>query len=107
MRALICRNWGDIDTLEMADIPPPTPGPGQILLDVVASSANFADSIMVAGNYQTKPAFPFAPGLEAAGFKGGFFDGRYIYYMPFTRADRSSTGRRLPPWAPLPASTWA
>jgi NADPH2:quinone reductase len=67
MRALICRNWGDIDTLEMADIPAPEPGPGQILLDVVASSANFADSIMVAGNYQTKPAFPFAPGLEAAG----------------------------------------
>ncbi|MBT4486481.1 MAG: NADPH:quinone oxidoreductase family protein [Rhodospirillaceae bacterium] len=67
MRALICRDWGDIDTLELADIPAPEPGPGQVLLDIVASSANFADSIMVAGNYQTKPAFPFAPGLEAAG----------------------------------------
>jgi NADPH2:quinone reductase len=67
MRALICRDWGDIDTLEMADIPPPEPGPGQVLLDMVASSANFADSIMVAGHYQTKPAFPFAPGLDGSG----------------------------------------
>ena len=67
MRALICRAWGDIDTLELAEVPAPVPGPGEILLDVVATSANFADSIMVAGNYQTKPAFPFGPGLEAAG----------------------------------------
>ncbi len=67
MRALICRNWGDIDSLEMADVPAPEPGPGQVLLDIVATSANYADVIMVAGNYQTKPAFPFAPGLEGAG----------------------------------------
>ncbi len=67
MRALICRAWGDIDTLELAELPAPLPGAGEILLDVVASSANFADSIMVAGHYQTKPDFPFAPGLEAAG----------------------------------------
>ena len=67
MRALICRDWGDIETLVMADIPAPEPGPGQVLIEIVASSANFADSIMVAGNYQTKPDFPFAPGLEAAG----------------------------------------
>ena len=67
MQALICRAWGDIGTLEMAEVAPPVPGPGEILLDVVATSANFADSIMVAGNYQTKPDFPFGPGLEAAG----------------------------------------
>ncbi len=67
MRALICRAWGDIETLELGEMAAPEPGPGEILLDVVASSANFADSIMVAGNYQTKPDFPFSPGLEAAG----------------------------------------
>ena len=67
MRALICRNWGDIDTLELGEMPAPEPGPGQVLLDIVATSANYADAIMVAGNYQTKPEFPFAPGLEGAG----------------------------------------
>ena len=67
MRALICRNWGDIDTLELGEMPAPEPGPGQVLLDIVATSANYAGAIMVAGNYQTKPEFPFAPGLEGAG----------------------------------------
>lgn len=67
MRALICRAWGAIEGLELADVAAPEPGPGEVLLDVVASSANYADSIMVAGNYQTKPPFPFSPGLEAAG----------------------------------------
>ncbi len=67
MRAIICRNWGDIDTLELGEMPVPEPGPGQVLLDIVATSANYADAIMVAGNYQTKPEFPFAPGLEGAG----------------------------------------
>ncbi|MBT4046210.1 MAG: NADPH:quinone oxidoreductase family protein [Rhodospirillaceae bacterium] len=67
MRALICRAWGEIDTLEMGEMVPPVPGPGQVLIDVVATSANFADTIMVAGRYQTKPEFPFAPGLEGAG----------------------------------------
>ena len=67
MRALICRNWGGIDTLELGEMPVPEPGPGQVLLDIVATSANYADAIMVAGNYQTKPKFPFAPGLEGAG----------------------------------------
>ncbi len=67
MRALVCRAWGAIDSLELADLPRPKPGPGELLLDVVASSANYADSLMVAGKYQTKPPFPFSPGLEAAG----------------------------------------
>lgn len=67
MRALICRAWGDIDGLELAEVATPVPGLGEILLNVVATSANFADSIMVAGKYQTKPDFPFGPGLEAAG----------------------------------------
>ena len=43
------------------------PGDGEVLIRVEASAVNFADSIMVAGRYQTKPALPFTPGLETAG----------------------------------------
>jgi NADPH2:quinone reductase len=64
---LICRAWGDIADLELADVAAPEPGADEVLLNVVASSVNFADTIMVAGKYQTKPSFPFSPGLEAAG----------------------------------------
>jgi len=49
------------------DVAPPSPGPGQVLIDVRATGVNYADAIMVSGRYQTKPDFPFSPGLETAG----------------------------------------
>src|SRR5687767_8582856 len=66
MRALICRAWGSVDDLKLEDVAPPAPGPGQLLIDVKATGVNYADSIMIAGRYQTKPPFPFSPGLETA-----------------------------------------
>ena len=67
MRALICRGWGPIDTLTVEEITPPAPAADEVLIDVRATSVNYADSIMVAGKYQTRPPFPFSPGLETAG----------------------------------------
>jgi NADPH2:quinone reductase len=67
MRAVICRAWGDVDTLRIEDVPPPTPASDEVLIDVRATGVNYADAIMVAGRYQTRPAFPFSPGLETAG----------------------------------------
>src|SRR5437763_2503470 len=67
MRALICREWGDIGRLKVEDVAAPKPGAGQVLIDVKATAVNYADAIMVAGRYQTQPPLPFSPGLETAG----------------------------------------
>jgi NADPH2:quinone reductase len=67
MRAVLCRAWGEVETLTLEDVAPPKVGPGQVLIDVKATAINYADAIMVAGRYQTKPPLPFSPGLEAAG----------------------------------------
>jgi NADPH2:quinone reductase len=67
MRAVICRAWGPVDDLKLEDVAPPAPGKGQLVIDVKATGVNYADAIMVAGNYQTRPPFPFSPGLETAG----------------------------------------
>ncbi len=67
MRAVICRAWGAVESLTVEDVAPPAPGRGQVLIEVKATGVNYADSIMVAGKYQTRPAFPFSPGLETAG----------------------------------------
>ena len=75
MRAVICRAWGPVDDLKLEDVAPPTPGRGQLLIDVKATGVNYADSIMVAGRYQTQPAFPFSPGLETAGVVARCGDG--------------------------------
>src|SRR6266702_1873828 len=67
MRALISRQWGGIDELTVGEAPVPEPAPGEVLIRVKATAVNYADSIMVAGRYQTKPPLPFSPGLETAG----------------------------------------
>src|ERR1700722_11076603 len=67
MRALICRQWGDIDGLELGEMPVREPAPDEVLIRVEAPAVNYADSIRVAGRYQTKPPLPFSPGLETAG----------------------------------------
>jgi len=67
MRALVCRAFGPVEDLRIEDVPPPVPADDEVLIDVKATAVNYADSIMVNGNYQTKPPFPFSPGLETAG----------------------------------------
>ena len=67
MRAVRCRAWGAVEDLAVEDVPPPQPGPGEVLITVQATAVNYADAIMVAGRYQTRPPLPFSPGLETAG----------------------------------------
>ena len=67
MRALVCREWGGIDGLTIGDMPVPKPAADEVLIRVKATAVNYADAIMVAGKYQTKPPLPFSPGLETAG----------------------------------------
>jgi NADPH2:quinone reductase len=67
MRAVICRGWGPVENLTLETVDPPVPGARQVLVDVKATGVNYADAIMVAGQYQTRPPFPFSPGLETAG----------------------------------------
>jgi NADPH2:quinone reductase len=67
MRAIVCEEWGDPETLRLGELPTPHMGPGQVRIRMRAAGVNFADTVLVRGNYQEKPDFPFAPGLEGAG----------------------------------------
>lgn len=67
MRALVCSEWGDVSKLKISERNQPEPTSTQILVRCEASAVNYADAIMVSGKYQTKPEFPFSPGLETAG----------------------------------------
>jgi NADPH:quinone reductase len=75
MRALICRAWGEVEDLKLEDVAPPAPSAGEVLIDVKATGVNYADALMVGGRYQTKPSFPFSPGLETAGVVARCGDG--------------------------------
>lgn len=67
MHALICDNYQGIDALRVGELPEPKPGPGSVLVKVEAVAVNFADTLMVSGDYQMRPEPPFAPGYEIAG----------------------------------------
>jgi NADPH2:quinone reductase len=64
---MVMRALGEPDGLELAELPDPLPGPGQISVDVEAIGCNFADVLLCRGSYQLRPALPFSPGSEVAG----------------------------------------
>ena len=53
--------------LDMAELPKPTCKPDEVLIKVLSTSLNFADTLLMSGNYQEKPKLPFAPGMEVCG----------------------------------------
>jgi len=67
MKALLSKAPGPARTLVLEEIPDPTPGPGQVVIDVKACGVNFPDVLMIEDRYQVKPPRPFAPGIEVAG----------------------------------------
>ena len=51
----------------LADLPRPSPGPGEVLVRIRACGLNFADLLMQNGTYQETPPLPFTLGMEVAG----------------------------------------
>jgi NADPH2:quinone reductase len=67
MLAVVCRELSGLDGLSVEELPAPAPGPGQVLIRVRTAGLNFADSLIIKGQYQERPPLPFVPGMEIAG----------------------------------------
>lgn len=68
MKAWQLRETGDPWTnLVLSDLATPTPGPGEVVVDVEGSDLNFADILQCQGHYQVKVPTPFTPGMNTAG----------------------------------------
>jgi NADPH:quinone reductase len=67
VKALLSRLPGGPETLEIAELPDPVPGPGELLIRVRATAINYPDVLIIEDKYQFKPPRPFAPGGEIAG----------------------------------------
>jgi NADPH2:quinone reductase len=63
----VTRNAVPLEALRLAEVDRPRPGPGQLLVRVVASALNFPDVLLCLGVYQLRPPLPFTPGLELCG----------------------------------------
>ncbi len=65
MKAIQIQDAGGPEVLELADLPIPQPGPGQVLIRIEATGVNFIEIYFRKGVY--KASFPMIPGSEAAG----------------------------------------
>jgi putative PIG3 family NAD(P)H quinone oxidoreductase len=67
MRAVLCREPGAPEVLEIRDVPDPTATPDEVVIDVVASAVNRADLMQRRGVYAPPPGASDVLGLECAG----------------------------------------
>lgn len=67
MRAVLSKAPGGPETLVVEDVLDPTPGKGQVVIEVKAVGINYPDTLIIEDKYQFKPERPFAPGAEIAG----------------------------------------
>src|SRR5271165_4649217 len=66
MRCIVIQKFG-LDGLGMAERADPTPGHGEVLVRVGASSINFRDLMMLRGMYNPKQKLPLIPNSDGAG----------------------------------------
>ena len=65
MRAIQITHTGGAEVLQLRELPTPTPGPGEALVQIEACGVNFIDIYLREGRYASP--LPFIPGQEAAG----------------------------------------
>ncbi len=68
MRAVIASQHGGPEVLQIGEVAAPEPGPGQLLVDVVAAGVNYMDIYQREGRPPyASGALPYVPGAEGAG----------------------------------------
>ncbi len=67
MRAIVVEETGGIDRLVERDLPLPTPGKGEITIDVAYAAANWSDIQKREGVYPNPVRYPVVLGLEVSG----------------------------------------
>ena len=75
MRAVVCKEFGPPENLVVEEVADPSPGPGQVLVDVKAAAVTFPDTLMLEDKYQYKAHPPYVPGGEVAGVVAALGEG--------------------------------
>jgi putative PIG3 family NAD(P)H quinone oxidoreductase len=75
MRAVTLPSYGDASVLTLSDVPEPVAGPGEVLVEVVATAVNRADLLQRMGFYEPPAGASPYPGLECSGRIAALGDG--------------------------------
>jgi NADPH2:quinone reductase len=78
LKAILLREIGGPERLELTDVPDPEPREGEVVVRVRAAGINFLDVLVRKGEYAQQPELPLIPGTEIA----GEVDGRRVIALP-------------------------
>jgi putative PIG3 family NAD(P)H quinone oxidoreductase len=67
LRAIVITTPGGPDVLRQEEVPDPSPGPGEVIVEVAAAGVNRADAMQREGMYPPPRGAPPYPGLECSG----------------------------------------
>ncbi|RBQ06680.1 zinc-dependent alcohol dehydrogenase family protein [Pedobacter miscanthi] len=89
MKAAVLNGFGPVDKFEILEIPIPTPGPGEVLVKVMATSVNPLDFQVRRGDYKNELQLPVITGHDISGVivetgtgVKNFRAGDEVYYTP-------------------------
>ncbi len=88
MRAIQIEEFGGPEVMQLADLPVPEPGEGEVLVRVSAAGINFADTHQRENSYLARFELPLVPGTEVAGVveraAGEFSEGQRVVALTGT-----------------------
>ena len=67
MKAIQLHEFGGADAFQYVDLDDPTPGEGEVLVEVTRCGVNFADTHSTRNDYLAEQELPLIPGAEVAG----------------------------------------
>jgi NADPH2:quinone reductase len=67
MKAIQLQEFGGADAFQYVDLEDPTPGVGEVLVEVARCGVNFADTHSTRNDYLAEQQLPLVPGAEVAG----------------------------------------
>ncbi|HVS42487.1 MAG TPA: NAD(P)H-quinone oxidoreductase [Candidatus Dormibacteraeota bacterium] len=75
MKAIVVDSPGDPEVMHLAEVPDPSPGPGEVLVRAHATAVNRADTLQRRGFYPPPPGASEIIGMEVAGEVAGLGEG--------------------------------
>jgi NADPH:quinone reductase len=81
MKAIQIEEFGGPEVLSHVEVPDPTPGEGEVLVEVSRAGINFADTHATRDDYLAKQSLPLIPGGEVS---GRTVDGRRVAALLMT-----------------------
>jgi NADPH2:quinone reductase len=67
MKAIVVREFGAPEVMQLEEMPAPNPGAAQALIRVHAVGVNPVDTYVRSGTYARKPPLPYVPGTDVGG----------------------------------------